>query len=450
MRLSPLIILAGLCLAGCATYSALPLPQQAKLASTTAALTVPTRKFETPGVRFTHLNLQKPLDATAVAALAVLNNPELAAMRTENGIAAAQSYAAGLLPWPQLTVGTGRPDPSAPDLSNPWSLSLDENAAALLQHGAIARAAAASEQRVRLDVIWDEWQVAQEARLLYADIEAVEAEYKALQPLETLLASHATAARQAVASDSLSGAIASKAQAAYVSTAAEIGTLRIKRDQDLAALRGLLGLAPYAPLTLALDDHPSQIDALSLQQAITALPHRRPDLMALAATYRSADERLRQAVAAQFPLIGISLHRERDTEGVISSGVSLTLNLPFLNDARGEVAVARANRQSLHDDYQARLDAAVSEATSLSGEADELQEQLTDLQRKIGQLPAAAVSQVGIVPFDSLVAYVAERGQVTTEIARLRGALDQTTIALDTLLGMPLDGRAHTQPAGPT
>ncbi|MGH8279299.1 MAG: TolC family protein [Gammaproteobacteria bacterium] len=452
MRLWPPLwfLLTGLLLAGCASYSPLPLPAHAKLAATAAALVVPTGAFDTPGVHLTHVNLERPLDATAVAALAVLNDPALVAARAERGVDAAQSYAAGLLPWPQISLGKGRPDPAGAGLANPWSLSVEENIAALLQHGAIERGAQASQMRVRLDVIWDEWQVAQQARLLYADIEASTAERKALQPLAELYAAHLRAARSGAAQGHLPENAVVSAQANYVALVAELSGLQVQEHKDKAALRGLLGLALDAPLRLALDDHSALPDAHSLQEALAALPHRRPDLMALAATYKSADERLHQAIAAQFPLIGVSIHRERDTDGVISNGLSLTLNLPFLNGARGRVAVARATRQSLHATYQARIDEAVTEVTALSGVAASLQAELVHLQHTLGRLPPVAESARGNVPFNTLAAYVAERGQIVAGIARLHGTLDQTVIALDTLLGMPLDNHLPAHPESPS
>ncbi|MDE2139372.1 MAG: TolC family protein [Gammaproteobacteria bacterium] len=440
----PLLLLTDLVLAGCATYSSLPLPQHAKLAASTRALTAPVTAFETPGVRAARVDLRRPLDATAVATLAVLNDPMLSAMRTEAGVAAAQSYAAGLLPWPQITLGAGRPDPAGTGLSNPWSLSLEQNVAALLQHGAIKHAAQASQARVQLDVIWDEWQVAQQARFVYADIEADVAERAALQPLVALYAVHLKAAQAGVAQGRVPQSAALEAKATYASFVTQLNALQLRHDKDMAVLRGLLGLAPQAPLKLALDDHPSLMDTKNLREALAALPHRRPDLMALAAAYKNADERLRQAVAAQFPLIGVSIHRERDTEGVISNGLSLTLNLPFLNGARGEVAVARATRQTLHATYQARLDEAVTETTALSEEAASLQRQIVRLRQTLGQLPPAPKTTLGNVTFNILAAYLTQRNQIAAQIARLHCDLDQATIALDTLVGMPLDNtRSH-------
>lgn len=439
-------LLAGLVLAGCATYSPSPLPKQATLASNISALTAPASEFKTPGVHVLRVDLQRPLDAAEVATLAVLNDPALLAVRANKGIAAAQSYAAGLLPWPQIALGVGRPDPGGAALGNAWSFSLEQNVAALLQHGPIERAAQASQAQVRLDVIWDEWQVAQQARSLYADLEANAAERAALEPLEQLYSDHLKAARTAAAQGRVPQDAVLETKAAYGSLLGKLGAFELQRANDMAALRGLLGLAPDVPLKLALDDHPSPMSRGSLQKAMAALPHRRPDLMALAASYRGANERLRQAVASQFPIIGVSIHRERDTEGVISNGLSLTLNLPFLNGARGEVDVARATRLALYATYQARLNEAVTKVAALSAETASLQRQLAGLRQSMGRLPRMPEDTLGKVPFSALAAYLTERSQIGLQIARLRGDIDQSSIALDTLLGMPLGGQDHLRP----
>jgi hypothetical protein len=106
--------------------------------------------------------------------------------------------------------------------------------------------------------------------------------------------------------------------------------------------------------------------------------------------------------------------------------------------------VARATRQAAHETYQARLDEAVTETTALSAQAASLQRQLAKLRQAMGRLPSVSESILGKVSFNTLSAYLTERSQIATQIARLRGNLDQSTIALDTLLGMPLDDGAHS------
>ncbi|MGH8293330.1 MAG: TolC family protein [Gammaproteobacteria bacterium] len=437
-----LLLLILSALTGCASYTPLSLPTQPDLASIVTVLTVPVTAFDTPGVQVTRVDLRQPLNAAAVAALAVLNNPVLRAMRASRGVAAAQSYAAGLLPWPQIGLGASRPAPGGAGLHAGWSVSVGEEFAALLQHADAEKAARADEMQVRLDVVWNEWQVAQQARLLYAAIEHDAAQLTALQPLLALYADRARAGHTAFLAGALSRATVSAADAAYTGILAQADTLELARAKHLAALTGLLGLAPHTPLRLALDDHPAVMDAKILPGALGALPHRRPDLMAFAAAYRSADARLRQAVLTQFPLIGVSLSRERDTEGVISNGVSLTFNLPFLNAARGQVAVARATRQSLHDAYQARLDAAVTEVASMSDAETYLHAALVRMQHTVSVREEPTDTRPGMVPFDMLAAQLTQHRQMEDDVANLRYTLDQATIGLDTVLGMPL-GHAH-------
>jgi len=128
----PILLLSAL--AGCATYTQLPLPTQPNLVSSPAMLTAPVTAFDTPGAHVIHVDLTKPLDAAAVAALAVLNNPTLSVLRAQQGVATAQSYAAGLVPWPQIGLGVSHPAPESAGLHTGWSASVSEAFAALLQH----------------------------------------------------------------------------------------------------------------------------------------------------------------------------------------------------------------------------------------------------------------------------------------------------------------------------
>jgi hypothetical protein len=59
LRFTSLWLFASLMLAGCATYSPLPLPQHAKLAVEASAPAVPVSAFATPGVNVARVNLQR-------------------------------------------------------------------------------------------------------------------------------------------------------------------------------------------------------------------------------------------------------------------------------------------------------------------------------------------------------------------------------------------------------
>jgi hypothetical protein len=58
-----------------------------------------------PGVPPVALDFSKPLTGAEIAAIAVLANPDLRALRTQQRVADAQVFASGLLPDPQLSAG---------------------------------------------------------------------------------------------------------------------------------------------------------------------------------------------------------------------------------------------------------------------------------------------------------------------------------------------------------
>ena len=93
-------------LSSCASYTPNPLPNTAMPATTLAseALQIPATSVSRPWLRPIQINLDAPLHPDAIAALAVINNPDLAALRARAGVADAQVFAAGLLPDPTFSV----------------------------------------------------------------------------------------------------------------------------------------------------------------------------------------------------------------------------------------------------------------------------------------------------------------------------------------------------------
>ena len=114
------------------------------------------------------------LDMTEVAILAVLNNPDLKVARDEQGIARAQLMAAGILPNPQLTGGLDFPLNGDPALVNAFNMGLNYDLNALITRNAAIDAARADRLKVDLTVLWQEWQVVQQARLLFVKSRAEE------------------------------------------------------------------------------------------------------------------------------------------------------------------------------------------------------------------------------------------------------------------------------------
>ncbi len=64
---------------------------------------------------------------------------------------------------------------------------------------------------------------------------------------------------------------------------------------------------------------------------------------------------MRAAILGQFPRITTGLSHARDTGNVVTSGFSVTIGLPFFDRNQGKIAVERATRKQLFDEYMDRL-----------------------------------------------------------------------------------------------
>ena len=95
----PATVAAGLLLSACAAYQPLALQEGAP-----RDLVVDTRSLPFPPMAAHRFDPRDGLDGVEVAMLAVVNNPDLRLARADAAIAHAQSFAAGLLPDPQLAL----------------------------------------------------------------------------------------------------------------------------------------------------------------------------------------------------------------------------------------------------------------------------------------------------------------------------------------------------------
>ena len=115
-RLLPFVL--ALALAGCAAGD-LPLPTRPELAGSLSDL------------RHEQVTLGPPLSVSAIAVLAVQNDPDLRATRAQHGVAQAQLLQAGLLPNPQLNAAA-LPLLLGPGSTMAWNAGLTEDIKALI------------------------------------------------------------------------------------------------------------------------------------------------------------------------------------------------------------------------------------------------------------------------------------------------------------------------------
>jgi len=348
-------------LAACASYQQSPLPRQSALAPSVAALVLDKAKPALPGLRTHPFDPSDGLDMTETATLAVLNNPALTALRKRRGVAKAELFAAGLLPDPQVTFSFDHPTSDGAGLINAAALALAYDLLPLITRGARVDAAAANRHRVDLELLWREWQVAQQARILYVRYLSEQHRMALLKKSLALYRRRYRLSSKALAAGNVKLDVAGTDLTVLVDTYSRLNRLKQAHAETDNALTLLLGLKPDAPLALGPLSRPTPFAPALARSQLKTVPDRRPDLLALKAGYASQEARVRKAVLAQFPAINVGINRARDTGAVYTNGFSVSLSLPIFSANRGAIAVQRATRERLRQEYRARL--AATEAT---------------------------------------------------------------------------------------
>ena len=440
-------VLAALALAGCASYSPQPLPERVSLGAGARAVTVDAAQLPFGGLA-THLyDPADGLDMDEAAMLAVANNPQLRQARDALGVARAQAFAAGLLPDPQIGFSVDHPTNGAAGNTTAFNLNPTFDASALLLRSSRRGAAQAEARRVELDLLWQEWQVVGQARLLYTRITAQDAVRSGLEAERDLLSQRYRRSREALAAGNVTIDFAAALLVALQNIDKQLNDLERGRLKNRASLNALLGLVPTAPLALAGEPQARALDAAAVRAALEQRLAARPDLLALRAGYRSQEEKFRGAVLAQFPALNVGLTRARDTSGLYTVGFGLTLSLPVLNGNRGNIAIEKATRRKLLDEYQARLDGAYGEAGVALENLPLLQEQLRRVGAGLAELREVAARAEAAFRTGNFAAADYTRLRIAlidkqTEEINLKEALMEQRIALETLLGPGLPEQA--------
>jgi outer membrane protein TolC len=206
---------------------------------------------------------------------------------------------------------------------------------------------------------------------------------------------------------------------------------------DLAVL---LGLSPDAAFTLVASQPLPPIDAQAIRRAAADVQQRRPDLVALQLGYQSQEATLRAEVLAQFPMLSVGYAASQDNSRVRNGGPAVTIDLPIFNRNQGNIAIAKATRQQLHDEYVARLTAANSEITALLDEQLQARAQLAALEPQLPEIQRTAEAannawQQHLIDIRSYVDLIlTAQNRQAAAITLQQTALEQQ-VAMDTLLG---------------
>ncbi len=425
-----------LLLSGCAAYHPVPLPLVPDLTKA-PSLTAPASDFWLPGLK-PHQFPQNGLDETSIVTLSVFDDPDLKAARLQAGVANAQLLQAGLLPDPVVSADYARSV-----LNYGGDIGLSQDILALVTRSAAKAAARSHEKQVHLDILWQEWQVAERGRELFIQARADDQLTRVLTSSLDLFASRYHQDEIALKKGDITVSAAAADLTLLTNADASLRQLQLNSSLTRHQLNQLLGLEPSVQLRLVgpVNDTPLAQD--QFRAAVAALPHRRADLLALRAGYQSQEQSVREAALAQFPALSVGVIQSRDPiEGVNDFGPDITLTLPLFNRNRGQIAIQRATRAVLRQTYQARLDLAVGNADQVWKSTRIVQGQLRDLEARLPVLEKTAMAAQQNFRRYHLNAglYVSlESSFLATqaEAIRVRASLENARSALRTVLGLP-------------
>jgi outer membrane protein TolC len=435
-------------LAGCAAYRPQALGTRSTLPDRIPDLTLDAGQMPLPELAAHRFDPSDGLDFTEVAMLAVVNNPDLEVARADAHIAHAQAFAAGLLPDPQVTFSADRPDPGQAATTTALSLGLSEEVIALLTRAPRRAAARLEARKTDLNLLWQEWQVVSQARLLFVRLTREADVMVVLRQNEALFADRYGRTRTALERGLLTLDAVTPFLTALQDVGRQIHDLERMMSQNRHDLNALLGLAPEVPVPLAGPPQPAELDDAAVAALLPDLPRRRPDLIALQAGYAAQEMRYRAAILAQFPSLTVGFTRARDTSDIRTTGLGVTLTLPVFSGNRGPIAVEGATREKLHTEYQQRLNAAESAVHRILAEQRINRRQLEDIDRGLADLERAAektgaafrAHDIDALAFASLeAALLAKR----VEKINLEEAILEQQVALQTLVGGELPARSR-------
>ena len=415
---------------GCATYSPLPLPAAPQLA---------------PAVERLAGGPVQPAGALTVgqvAALAVQNNLDLRAARAQHGVAQAQLVQAGVLPNPQLSLAV-LPLLAGVGTTTAWNAALSYDFGALVTYRTRKEAAQKTVQQVDADILWREWQVAGQARLLAVDLIDGQRRLEVITQSRDLLAQRGGRLEAALGAGDVTLADAAPYLAARQLAQSQLNDLQRQLLSQRHQLNALLGLAPEAIVPLATSIDLPPLDPAAIERDLPNLPLRRPDLVALQLGYAAQDAKLRTALLSQFPGLTLGAAGGSDNANVRNAGPTASLRLPILDHNQGGVAIEQATRAQLHEEYAARLAAAVGEVRARLNEIAATERQLQQARADLlidEQRAARAEAAVRTRDIDqrAYVDLANARLIRLAQIAALDQSLREQQVAIATVVGAGL------------
>src|SRR5438034_3505481 len=419
------------------------------------------RIFRVPASRFQNrpsdqlsVDLRRGIGPDDAAAIALYSNPALRAIRERRGLAAAQLVQAGILPNPgvsysrdYVTGGNTAGTTTGYNFSAAWELS------SLIPFLPKQTAARKNFRSVDLDVAWQEWQVAVNARTAVYRVLALDAQVVRAREATNGLQGSTDAMREAVNGHEKTVLELAAVESASQDSRATMLALEQEFEKQRLGLNKILGVEPEnnvrlrAGLTL-----PTHVEPPNERDLLNHVESRRLDLLGLRHGYESQDATVRAAILAQFPRISLAFVRAKDNTNVQSSGFNVAIDVPIFDRNQGVIATERATRQRLLDEYHQRVFEARSDVAAAIADIRSLDRQLAAAEEALPlleKLVDSAQTAIEQRNADVLSYYTARSNllQKRIQLIKLQEQLLEAHTALEIASGryLPINSALHAK-----
>jgi outer membrane protein TolC len=341
-------------------------------------LRIPASRIRGPDIPSQIVDLRRGIGPDDAATIALYSNPALRAIRDRRGLAVAQLIQARILPnvvvsyaRDYVTGGNTAGATTAYNFTAGWEFS------ALVPFLPKQTAARKNLGSVDLDIAWQEWQIAENARTAVYRVVALDAEVARAREGNRGLQESTDAMRQAV--DAHEKTVLELAAVESASQDSRATMLALEQDfgRQQLGLNKILGVESQTNVRLRDGlTLPTHLDLPDEHDLLYNIESRRLDLLGLRQGYASQDAVVRAAILAQFPKMSVAFVRAKDNTNVQSAGFSVAVDVPIFDRNQGVIATERATRQRLLDEYSQRVFEARSDIATAMADIRSLNRQV--------------------------------------------------------------------------
>jgi len=403
---------------------------------------VPVSRFQNRSTEQLSLDPGRGVGPDEAAAIALYSNPALRAIRDRRGLAAAQVIQAGILPNPVVsyardfvTGGNTAGTVTGYNLTAAWEFT------GLIPYLPRQTAARKSFQSVDLDVAWQEWQIAVNARAAVYRLMGLDAQVAQAREATEGLQQSSDAMRKAVDAHEKTVLDLAAVESATQDSRATMLALEQEFEKQRLGLNKILGVEPETKVALRTGlTLPTRLAPPSQRELSDNVESRRLDLLGLRQGLESQDATVRAAILAQFPKMSVAFVKASDTTNVHTTGFNVAVDVPIFDRNQGNIAAERATRQRLRDEYNQRVFEARSDIAGAIADIHLLGRQIAAAEEALPlleKLVASAQTAVRQHNADVLSYYTARSNllQKRIQLIKLQEQLLEANTALEIASG---------------